>query len=150
MTNEHKVIYTTRVEKEQLNPQYPWFVQNLVNATHDITMVYVNGVIFSYELIRKDGLVDWRKEINLNQQTWDGHILPNKIITLIDLFMRKISLKFGRLDFLFDGKEYYFLEVNPNGQWAWLDLENKNGLMKEMVKQISPNNKNLALVKGFI
>ncbi len=38
--------------------------------------------------------------------------------------MNRLGLRFGALDFLVtpDG-EWYFLEINPNGQWAWIEQE---------------------------
>jgi hypothetical protein len=38
-------------------------------------------------------------------------------------FMNAADLKFGRLDFVVDGNDWAFLEVNPNGQYGWLDDE---------------------------
>jgi hypothetical protein len=35
-------------------------------------------------------------------------------------------------------EEPYFLEVNKNGQWAWLDPNFDNGLFAEMCKVIDP------------
>ena len=53
--------------------------------------------------------------------------------------MNDCGLKFGRLDFLVvENNQIVFLEVNPNGQWAWLDPYNENGLMEAMIYQLSP------------
>jgi hypothetical protein len=30
----------------------------------------------------------------------------------------------------------FFLEVNPNGQWAWLDIDDEVGLITAMVEAI--------------
>mgnify|MGYP000623536185 CR=1 FL=1 len=36
--------------------------------------------------------------------------------------MTTLGLEFGALDFVVDGDgNYLFLEVNPNGQWLWLE-----------------------------
>jgi hypothetical protein len=35
--------------------------------------------------------------------------------------MGAASLKFGRLDFIVSLGTTWFLEVNPNGQYGWLD-----------------------------
>jgi hypothetical protein len=134
-----KVIFTTPVDKENLHEGFPWFLQDKINASHDITIVYIAGKIFSYELKRNAGTIDWRKNINRFHQEWDLHKVPIHIEENITNFMNELKLKFGRLDFLYDGINYYFLEVNPNGQWAWLDIRNENGLMEEMINQISPN-----------
>ena len=53
--------------------------------------------------------------------------------------MPEAELEFGRLDFLLaDGREC-FLEVNPNGQWAWLDLDGKEGIFDAVVKTLTNN-----------
>ena len=50
--------------------------------------------------------------------------------------MSDLGLRFGRLDLMTKDKscqETTFLEVNPNGQWAWLDLSGNNGLFDAMI-----------------
>lgn len=149
VTNDNKIVYTTIIKLEDLDRKYPWFVQELVVATVDVTVVYIDGKLFAYELDRVSGLVDWRKEINRGEQKWRIHKLNDSIAAMIIDYMNTLGLKYGRLDFLFDSKTYHFLEVNPNGQWAWLDIENNNGLMAEMIRQVSPNTSSKALVKSI-
>jgi len=36
--------------------------------------------------------------------------------------MKEFDLNYGRLDFIQDKEFFYFLEVNPNGQFGWLDF----------------------------
>jgi glutathione synthase/RimK-type ligase-like ATP-grasp enzyme len=147
LTSNNKIIYTTKVIKEKLDVKYPWYLQDLIEAELDITIVYIDGKSFAYELMRKKDLIDWRKEINKEKQEWKIHEISIDFENAIIAYMSRLSLKFGRLDFLFNSGNYYFLEVNPNGQWAWLDLENKNGLMTEMITQISPITKVMATTK---
>ena len=51
--------------------------------------------------------------------------------------MHKANLQFGRLDFLLDKSDYYFLEVNPNGQWAWLDMTGEHGVFDAIIKELT-------------
>lgn len=38
--------------------------------------------------------------------------------------MSALGSRFGVLDFLVTpAGEWYFLEINPNGQWAWIEQE---------------------------
>jgi len=33
-----------------------------------------------------------------------------------------LKLRFGAIDFVLDkNEEFIFLEINPNGQWAWIE-----------------------------
>lgn len=143
---KERVLYTTRTDFEKLSKKYPWFCQEEVISKRDVTIVYVNGKIFSFALKRENDIVDWRKEIFNKNQIWHKYKLKNEIRSRIVAFMNECELKFGRLDFLEGENELIFLEVNPNGQWAWLDIENKNGLMREMIKNVTPDNNILARV----
>ena len=67
----------------------------------------------------------WR-HITLSPDTEDG----------IRRFMGDCALNFGRLDFAKTDGELFFLEVNPNGQWAWLDSHDRVGPISAMLKAI--------------
>jgi len=69
---------------------------------------------------------------------WRPHELPQSVRDGIFAFMRDLGLHFGRLDFLFDGSRHLFLEVNPNGQWGWLDTQGNHGLLNKIIAEISP------------
>ena len=50
--------------------------------------------------------------------------------------MDETSYRFGRFDFIRKDGELWFLELNPNGQWAWLDEKNKHGLVSMVAEAI--------------
>lgn len=135
-----KVLYTTRVEIDDLNRSYPWFLQKYVSAAYDVTVVYVCGELFAFRL-KRDFLSDspdWRKHISYQQQ-WVPFVLPADILAAIRAYMDDLKLSFGRLDLLLDTEQrYWFCEVNPNGQFAWLDLGGENGVLRAVVNEISP------------
>lgn len=133
-----KILYTTAVSTEILDESFPWFIQSQIDADFDVTTVYIDGNIFSFQLLR-NGFVDWRTQINKSNQEWKPYTLPESIDNSIRLFMKELGLKFGRLDWLRKDDKFFFLEVNPNGQWAWLDIDNENGLMRTMVEYINPH-----------
>jgi|LakMenE18May11ns_1017448.scaffolds.fasta_scaffold9810183_1 hypothetical protein len=136
----YRVFFTTRVESGTLDPQYPWFLQDEVDADFDLTVVYVAGRSFAFTLDRNsfDG-VDWRKQINKTDLPWIRYKISQDFDERIRRFMTEAQLEFGRLDFLLaDGIEY-FLEVNPNGQWAWLDMEGKEGVFDAVIAELTKN-----------
>lgn len=135
-----KVLYTTGVQTEELDLRYPWFVEQYVSATDDVTAVFVRGRIFGFAIERNflGRTVDWRECINENQ-TWRAHPLPRVLSDAICSYMQAIRLDFGRFDFLLDNQQrYWFCEVNPNGQFAWLDLQGSHGVLDAVVNEISP------------
>ena len=67
------------------------------------------------------------------------HQIPAGLQMAIKQYMKILHLDFGRLDFLLDDRAlYWFCEVNPNGQFAWLDLNNEHGLLTAVIGEICP------------
>lgn len=135
------VLYTVDVSGEILDGSL-WTIQSKVNRSHDLTIAYVHGSIYAFELSRnKFTGVDWRKEIFKLTEEWRFINLTESFEKNIRLFMQEAGLKYGRLDFLCEsnGTNPVFLEVNRNGQWAWLDLKKKNGLFKKMCDVYNPS-----------
>ena len=50
--------------------------------------------------------------------------------------MAEAGLSFGRFDFIRKDGVLNFLEVNPNGQWAWLDEKDERGLVSAVAEEI--------------
>jgi hypothetical protein len=135
--DDNNVLYTTNVSGKLLDANYVWFNQNLIAKRSDITVCFVNDKTFAFELIASNQDDDWRTTLdNLETQNWQPTEISDLLIEQIRIFMHECGLRFGRIDFVSDGKDVWFLEVNPNGQWAWLDLEDKNGLITHMIKSI--------------
>jgi hypothetical protein len=131
---DYKLLFTTRAAPRELDPTYPWLLQREVAASHDVTVVYVAGQCFAFGLDRSTfSGVDWRKHINRVELTWKPWHLTEADRAAIGAFMHDARLDFGRLDFLACGDELQFLEVNPNGQWAWLDEDGEQGIFDAVI-----------------
>ena len=139
---EPRVVYTTRVPDDELSPAFPWMIQEYIEAQTDVTVAFVRDQLFAFELDRMPFLnltVDWRElPAEATATMWRPHALPTWMDKAVFAFMRDLNLHFGRLDFLHDGSRYVFLEVNPNGQWGWLDTEGKHGLLEKIIAEVSP------------
>jgi glutathione synthase/RimK-type ligase-like ATP-grasp enzyme len=64
--------------------------------------------------------VDWRlMHVNAHLKP---HNLPDDVERACFRLMRSLGIVFGCFDFIVDeANDYYFLEVNPQGQWLWGD-----------------------------
>lgn len=65
--------------------------------------------------------VDWRKQDKEN--IYSKIILPENITEKCFKMLEKLELSFGAFDFIVYDDRFIFLEVNPNGQWYWLEEE---------------------------
>lgn len=119
-----------------LSPDFPWFIQEKVQATHDVTVVYVNGRIFPYELKRNFDGADSRLATAQNNSEWPPCAITRGEEVGIHAMMKELGLTFGRFDFLRVDGRLWFLEVNPNGQYGWLDPRRDNGLYQAVADEI--------------
>ena len=136
-TGDHKILFTKEVDPNLLDPQYPWFVQEKVIADYDVTVAVVNDKVFAYRLDRNSfDTPDWRKHIYSQELVWEFFELDAMQEKAVIGFMQAAKLKFGRLDFMMKNNQLFFLEVNPNGQWAWLDIEQNTGLFAAVIEEL--------------
>lgn len=62
--------------------------------------------------------LDWRLA---TQQPWVPYDLPVGIADACRALVAELGLRFGGIDLaLDDSGEHWFLELNPNGEWGWL------------------------------
>lgn len=126
------------VDPGRLSSSYPWFVQRKISeATHDVTVAWVDGQIFAYQLPRdRFQGDDCRLPTSLDGLIWEPCQLSADEERAVQRFMAETGFSFGRLDFLKDADGLWFLEVNPNGQFAWLDPVGEHGLLKAVAAAI--------------
>lgn len=82
--------------------------------------VVVGEEAFSARITAPPGVVDWRAEYqSLSYEPVD---CPEEIRRALVRFLAVFGLNVGAFDFAVtaDGA-WWFLECNPNGQWAWLE-----------------------------
>ncbi len=135
---EGRFLMVNKVDPQTLHPDYPWFIQSAVKATHDVTVVYVNGQLFAYQYDRSQfpHTVDCRRATFELIGEWLPYELSRKDATRIRALMAETKFSYARLDFLLTNQGLVFLELNHNGQYAWLDLYGKNGLLKAIAGEI--------------
>ncbi|GKS12853.1 glutathione synthetase ATP-binding domain-like superfamily protein [Paenibacillus chitinolyticus] len=76
--------------------------------------------------------VDWRKKTARNH--YEVADLPPSLIDKCQRFMKRLGIPFGAFDFIRSGDKFYFLEVNPNGQWLWLEEELNLSISEQIVQ----------------
>ena len=133
-----KVFFVKEAVPAQLNLAYPWFLQKKIVGDEEVTVVYVNGKLFAYCYPRAaiDSCEDVRKATLDNASLWKPCELSGAEQSAIRGFMSETGYRFGRFDFIRKNGELWFLELNPNGQWAWLDEKNEDELITSIANEI--------------
>ncbi|MFE0462269.1 ATP-grasp ribosomal peptide maturase [Kitasatospora sp. NPDC058965] len=94
----------------------PHLFQARVDKSVDVRLTAVGGKLFAGALESPD--LDWRRRQAL--LTCEPVAVPDPVAAGVAAYLSRMGLVFGAFDFAVgrDGT-WYFLECNPNGQWAW-------------------------------
>ncbi|MBY0111741.1 MAG: hypothetical protein K2Y21_02880 [Phycisphaerales bacterium] len=125
------LIYTQPINRmhEYLFPRLagcPVLFQARVRKATDVRMVVVDQRISAVSLTAADldGMqrLDIRRD-NMRDVRYLNVPVPSDVAFAVNALVRGYGLRFAAIDFAIDSKgQWTFFEVNPNGQWAWLDL----------------------------
>ncbi len=138
LTATNRALFTTKVDVTKLHPEYPWYLQEAISAEFDTTVFICGESKYGFQRSRESlkGL-DWRSEQDFNAtDEWTSRELSTKENNAIDALCNDLKVTWGRIDFLERNGELIFLEYNANGQWVFLDYENKVGLVKEVCRYL--------------
>ena len=125
------------VDRSKLDPAYPWFTQDIAPGTRDATVLYVNGNVHCFQFAtERSDCTDWRITQGTDANRWEPWDAGAEFEEKVRRYMRDMGLMFGRLDFIIGGEEPQFLEVNPCGQFGWLDDEEHLTLHHEVAAAI--------------
>lgn len=119
-TNELSLDHVKSIEQYDLTP---CIFQRKVPKQYELRVTIVDTQVFACRVNSQEHektKVDWRRE----KLPFAPYDLPPDISAKCVTFVKSLDTSFGAIDLIksTDGK-YYFLENNPNGQWAWLEIE---------------------------
>lgn len=124
--NGESLISTTIIDENNVEHlsdimYCPMIFQPYIEKDYELRIVYIDGEYFTGK-INNSKNTDWR--IVRDDYFWSAYQLPRNIENHLTLMMNEMGLCFGAIDMIksTDG-EYYFLEVNPQGEWGMLQKE---------------------------
>jgi len=124
------LIYTNALDKSHLSnlddlELCPTLFQHFLKKSADVRITIVDGRITTVSLTARESDGSQRCDIrrnNMEDVAYQLIDLPGPIRDKLMRLMGHYSLRFAAVDMVIDTEgKWYFLETNPNGQWAWLD-----------------------------
>ena len=124
-----RILYSSIMTKDEVKQksqnieQAPCIFQEYIDKDFELRITIVGKKVFPIKIQSQQNHAtkfDWRKDqINVDYEIFD---LPDKIEQKLLHLHQKFEVFFGAYDFIVDPQgEYYFLEVNPAGQWLWME-----------------------------
>ena len=140
-TDSQKYIFTTELpstESIQVDRiRYcPTLIQTKIDKAYDIRVTMVGDMIFPARIDSQafdETKVDWRKgeRIDLHYERLE---LPGNINRKCKLLLKQLKLHFGAIDLVCDKNGViFFLEINPNGQWGWIEKRLGYNIAREII-----------------
>ncbi|MBC9786604.1 hypothetical protein H1S01_19350 [Heliobacterium chlorum] len=137
--NKGYSVYTHEINREYLKDykaikNCPTLYQRRIEKEVDIRLTFFGDNYFPVQIkgINEEVYLDWRKpEYKL---LYELTKIPNDIINSCKIMLSRLGLVYGAFDLIRDrAGKYYFLEVNPAGEWAWLDRELQLGMREALI-----------------
>lgn len=140
--NSNKVIFTSSlkefpVSKDSINSA-PLLLQEQIDKKFDIRTVIVGASHFSAKIHSQENMasrIDWRASKSIPKHS--RYSLSKEIFQEVQKLMQRLDLRYCAVDFVIDFKDnIYFLEINPNGQWAWIENQLGYPIAKSITKKL--------------
>lgn len=115
------IMYTTIIDEKEKEEFFISFFQEKIEKDFEIRTFFLNDECFSMAIFSQNDeqtKTDFRKYNNEKPNRNIRYQLPNDLEMKIQKLMKMLDLNCGSLDFIKSGEVYYFLEVNPVGQFA--------------------------------
>lgn len=134
-------IFTNRVKQEQIEKienfdLTPCIYQNEIEKRYEIRVTVVGNKVFAAAVnsqMDNETLIDWRRKKLIFRKI----DLPLTIRDLCIDIVRYMNLTFGAIDLIKDKNgDYIFLEINPNGQWAWIEAQTSLNISDSIIKEL--------------
>jgi ATP-GRASP peptide maturase of grasp-with-spasm system len=133
-------IYTNEFDFNEDVESFPFMIQKKIVKDFEIRCFYLHGVCYSMAIFSQ---YDEKTKIDFRRYNWSNPVrktpfkLPQNIEIKINNLMNKLNLKSGSLDFIVKGSKYFFLEVNPVGQFGMVSYPCNYYLEKLIAEKIS-------------
>lgn len=99
----------------------PAIYQQAILDKVDVRVTIIGEKVFAAEIRYKGDEIDWRR-LNRGETKIEQADLPRNVQKACIELLRSFGLTYGAIDLAKHGYDYFFLELNPSGEWGWLQF----------------------------
>lgn len=128
--DDEQVVFTNELTAADLSDldslaYCPMMFQQKLEKKLELRVTIVGHKIFAFSIDSQKEMnaqIDWRKEGLALMADWQPYTLPLSIQNQLRTLMDHYQLHYGAIDLILTPDDrYYFLEINPAGEYFWLD-----------------------------
>ncbi|HEV3070724.1 MAG TPA: hypothetical protein VGY76_04775 [Solirubrobacteraceae bacterium] len=139
--DQARSLWTTQVGPDEilsLGPE-PYLLQHFIPRAFDVRVTVFDGDCVAVRIDVDDpvAVADWRRA-DPDRVTYSVCELPTRERSGLESVVEEYGLRFATADIAVDTHgEWWFLEINPNGQWAWLEERTPVDLTGRLVRTLT-------------
>jgi glutathione synthase/RimK-type ligase-like ATP-grasp enzyme len=104
----------------------PVIFQEFVPARADVRVTVIGDDVFPVEVTKAPGAYPIDYRVDIDGSTFRPATVPDDVVEALRALLGRLGLRYGALDLLRTDDGYVFLEVNPAGEFLF--VEDKTGL----------------------
>ena len=122
--------YSNVCELEEISEEnakaIPFIAQNFIEPKTDCRVTIIGDHIHATRILKNGNRIvgDWRLTPKSELQ-YEDFELPESIKTSCLQLLRDLGLAFGAIDFVQTEDDFVFLEINPTGEWEWINSKER-------------------------
>ncbi|WP_454046704.1 grasp-with-spasm system ATP-grasp peptide maturase [Chryseobacterium sp. Marseille-Q8038] len=133
------ILYTSLVTEMEKGNFFITFFQEMIEKDFEVRAFYLHGKIWATAIFSQND-----KKTQLDHRKYNHEIpnrnvrynLPKEIEEKIHILMQQLDVNCGSLDFIKSKNDFYFLEINPVGQFLGLSAICNYLLEKEIAEYL--------------
>jgi hypothetical protein len=130
---------------------FPSLIQKYVEKEIEVRVFFVRDFLYSMAIFSQNDektKIDYRNYNTINENRCVPFILPNQIKSKLIRFFKLLNMNTGSIDLILTPNgEYFFLEINPMGQYDWLS-KNCNYYIEKDIAEMLINKTRSSCEKG--
>jgi glutathione synthase/RimK-type ligase-like ATP-grasp enzyme len=116
-------VVTAQTVADERFAAEPYLFQELIPKIADVRVTVIGRRVFGTRILSQreaDARLDWRR-VDPRQLVHEPVELPSETAADCVKLLDECGLEFGAIDLAETENGYVFFEINPNGQWAWIE-----------------------------
>lgn len=137
-------MYTNLVTEENLKNAHlirrnPSLFQTYIDKEYELRVTALEDMAIGIAIHSQESKVsklDWRR-YDFDDVKYEKVDLPDDVEDFCIRLINHYGLSFGQIDIIVTPEgDYVFLELNPNGQWLWLEKQSGYNLTKHIAENL--------------
>ena len=139
LTCYNNIVTDEQAERAELIRNNPSLFQEYVEKDYELRITALEHKVVGIKIDSQSSdlsLVDFRR-YDFEKVSYEHVAVPKNVEDFCLDMLRHYGLFFVEFDFIRTKKgDYVFLEINPNGQWLWLELKSGYDLTKDVAENL--------------